>query len=111
MPMIYYRRRVSTPEPDGSLWNNTTLSDFHHMPPPQGPPVCRIPSPLPEQMEQDKEAVSIDYDETPPVSRDVLIKNHLRRWVAVKKKWKDQAIKNESRYGGSKHILQAIYTK
>lgn len=50
-------------------------------------------------------------DEKPPVPRDVLIRNHLQRWVDVKKKWIQTAIKNEDRYQLSTQMLQAIYNK
>lgn len=50
-------------------------------------------------------------EDKPPVAREVLIRNHLRRWVTIKKKWIQTAVKNEERYGMSKHILQTIYNK
>lgn len=50
-------------------------------------------------------------DECTPVAKDVLIRNHLQRWVNIKKKWIATAVKNESRYNMAKQILEAIYNK
>lgn len=70
----------------------------------------RIPSPTPEQKEQSRE-ININSDENPPVAREVLIRNHIRRWGAIKKKWIDTAKRNEQRYNMSKQILDGIYAK
>jgi len=110
-PQVIVKRRMSTPEPDSNLWNGSTLSDITRLPPPAETFKSRIPSPLPEQLNQNKDDINLNYDEKPAVPRDVLIRNHLQRWVNVKKRWIATAQKNEDRYNRSTQILQAIYNK
>jgi len=110
-PQVIIKRRMSTPEPDSNLWNGNNVTEINRLPPPAETFRTRVPSPLPEQKNQDKNEINLNYDEKPPVPRDVLIRNHLQRWVNVKKKWISTAQKNEDRYTRSTQILQAIYNK
>ncbi|KAK4874849.1 hypothetical protein RN001_014209 [Aquatica leii] len=109
-PQIVVKRRLSSPEPDNS-WTGNNLTEIMRLPRPTDYSENRIPSPLPAQMNQDKNEINLNYDEKPPVPRDVLIRNHLQRWVGVKRKWIETAQKNEERYVRSMQILQAIYNK
>ncbi|KAJ8949328.1 hypothetical protein NQ314_008248 [Rhamnusium bicolor] len=104
------KRRVSSPEPDNSLWNENSISGVTRLPPPTRPFDTRIPSPIPEQA-QNKDNINLNYDECPVVEKNELICGHLQRWVKVKKKWIATAAKNEERYTRSTHVLQAIYNK
>ncbi|XP_044252854.1 protein lin-37 homolog [Tribolium madens] len=110
-PQSIVKRRLSSPEPNEFNWNSSMMTDLHRLPPPMGPVISRIPSPLPEQKEQNKDNINLNYDECPPVPKDILIRNHLQRWVKVKKKWIETAVKNEERYHMSTQILQTIYNK
>ncbi|KAF5289792.1 hypothetical protein FQA39_LY03709 [Lamprigera yunnana] len=109
-PQVVVKRRISSPEPD-NLFINNNLTEILRLPCPNEPYESRIPSPLPAQLTQDKNEINLNYDEKPPVSRDTLIRNHLQRWVNVKRKWIQNAQKNEDRYCRSMQILQAIYNK
>jgi len=104
------KRRVSSPEPDLVSWSDSTV-DVKKLPPPSKPFVTRIPSPLPEQMTQDKDNINLNYDECPPVEKNTLIKDHLQRWVKVKKRWIKTVVHNEDRYLRSFNLLQTIYNK
>lgn len=110
-PQVIVKRRMSSPESDMGLWNGSTLSEVTRLPVPNKPFITRIPSPLPEQANKSKQEINFNYDEKPPVPKDALIRNHLQRWVNVKKKWVSMAQKNEERYAKSTQILQAIYNK
>lgn len=57
------------------------------------------------------ELIEFLQEECPPVEKNTLIRNHIHRWVQVKKKWIKTAAKNEERYSKSTTILQAIYNK
>ncbi|XP_025832322.1 protein lin-37 homolog [Agrilus planipennis] len=112
-PQVVVKRRYSSPEPDSHLhlWNGHDIRDITVLPKPLTPFTSRVPSPLPEQKNQDKAEVNLNYNEKPPLSKDTLIRNHLQRWVNVKKKWIGTALKNEDRYKESMKILQTIYNK
>ncbi|KAF5295162.1 hypothetical protein FQR65_LT10550 [Abscondita terminalis] len=109
-PQVVIKRRLSSPEPENS-WMSNNLTEITRLPRPNESHANRIPSPLPAQKNQDKNEINLNYDEKPPVPRDVLIRNHLQRWVNVKRKWIETAQKNEDRYFNSMQILQAIYNK
>ncbi|XP_022916342.1 protein lin-37 homolog [Onthophagus taurus] len=109
-PQLVIKRRNSSPEPDNSYWMNNNITDVTRLPHPSKPFITRIPSPDPEY-QQNKETINLNYEESPPVAKDVLIRNHLQRWVNIKKKWIKTAIENEDRYTVSKQILQRIYNK
>ncbi|XP_060522050.1 protein lin-37 homolog [Cylas formicarius] len=109
-PQPIIKRRVSSPEPDGAATWNGDAVDVSRLPPPSRPFQARIPSPLPEQ-EQIKERVDLNYDESPPIDKDVLMKGHLQRWVKVKRKWFEAAQENDERYAHSFSVLQSIYNK
>ncbi|XP_050309375.1 protein lin-37 homolog [Anthonomus grandis grandis] len=111
-PQRLIKRRSSSPEPDNNnSWNNSTLVDVKRLPPPSRPFETRIPSPLPEQLAQSKDNINLDYTECPPVDKNILIRNHLQRWVKVKQKWKETSAKNEERYDISFEVLESIYDK
>ncbi|KAF7278764.1 myb-interacting protein 40 [Rhynchophorus ferrugineus] len=109
-PQRIIKRRLSSPEPENSSWSESAI-DVKRLPPPLKAFETRIPSLLPEQLEQCKDNINLNYEESPPVDKNTLIRNHLQRWVKVKKKWIESAIKNEERYSNSFHILQKIYNK
>ncbi|CAH1115926.1 unnamed protein product [Phaedon cochleariae] len=113
------KRRLSSPEPATSpisvkdnSWNENenTESEVNLLPPPVGILESRIPSPIPEQ-EQNKDNINLDYDESPPVDKNILMQMHMKRWVKVKAKWAETAAKNESRYSRSMETLNGIYNK
>ncbi|XP_065155605.1 protein lin-37 homolog isoform X2 [Atheta coriaria] len=104
------KRRLSSPEPE-SQWNNNLTSDLYRLPAPSKPFVTRIPTPTPEQLDKDKDAINLNYDENPPMSKQELLSSHLRRWGNIKRKWIMTAAKNEERYAQSRKILRTIYSK
>ncbi|XP_066257689.1 protein lin-37 homolog isoform X2 [Euwallacea similis] len=103
-------RRTSSPEPENS-WDESEVVDVRRLPPPSKAFETRIPSPLPEQLEQSKNNINLDYEECPPTDKNTLIRNHLQRWVKVKKKWIEASAKNEERFESSFKTLQTIYNK
>ncbi|ENN76563.1 protein lin-37 homolog [Dendroctonus ponderosae] len=109
-PQRIIKRRNSSPEPTDSTWDSSGV-DVKRLPPPSIPFETRVPSPLPEQLLQSKDNINLNYDECPPVDKNILIRNHLQRWVKVKKKWIAAAENNEERYAYSFNILQNIYNK
>lgn len=89
-----------------------TSGDVYRLPPPQGPPICRAPSPTPEQREHQISELPINTEtQEPAMDKEELIRSHLKRWVSVKRKWIRAAALHEDRYSHSKQILQAIYNK
>lgn len=59
-----FRRRASTPDEfdfDSVNDHERYLREVNRLPPPTGPPVGRIPSPLPEQSSQRKEDINLNY--------------------------------------------------
>lgn len=89
-----------------------TSGDVYRLPPPQGPLICRAPSPTPEQREhQITELLANAETQEPAMDKEELIRSHLKRWVSVKRKWIRAAALHEDRYSHSKQILQAIYNK
>lgn len=108
-PQRVIKRRVSSPELDNS-WSESAV-DVKRLPPASRSFETRIPSPLPEQLAQDKNNINLNYDECPPVDKNTLIRDHLQRWVKVKKKWIETSAKNEERYQRSLNVLQTIYNK
>lgn len=59
--ILFCRRRLSTPELDPIMWNGNSIPEVHRLPPPSSPFVTRIPSPLPEQLNQNKEEINLNY--------------------------------------------------
>ncbi|XP_030764115.1 protein lin-37 homolog [Sitophilus oryzae] len=108
-PQKVIKRRLSSPEPDNT-WNGSTI-DVRKLPPPTKSSIIRIPSPIPEQKERSKDNINLNYEEVSPADKNTLIRNHLQRWVKIKKKWIESAVKNEERYSKSFHVLQSIYNK
>lgn len=60
-PQLIVKRRMSSPEPNDLGWNSNMISDIHRLPPPVGPMVSRVPSPLPDQLEQNKDNINLNY--------------------------------------------------
>ncbi|KYN27389.1 Protein lin-37 like protein [Trachymyrmex cornetzi] len=87
------------------------LSDVHYLPPPlpreEAIPRNRIPSPILEE----KDDLNLDYEGQILKTREQLMKDHIERWNAIRKKWHQQAHKNEQRYLQSATILGTIFTK
>ncbi|KAB0793477.1 hypothetical protein PPYR_13099 [Photinus pyralis] len=112
-PQVIVKRRLSSPEPDSNTWSNN-FTEINRLPRPSEGFRTRIPSPLPAQLgrsKDDVDKINFNYEDKSPLSRDILIPTHLRRWRSVKKKWISTAQKNESRYEKSMQILQTIYNK
>ncbi|KAL6265010.1 hypothetical protein P5V15_005102 [Pogonomyrmex californicus] len=87
------------------------INDVHYLPPPlpreEAIPRNRVPSPI----LGDKDDLNLDYDGQILKSREELMKDHIVRWNAIRKKWHKQAHKNEQRYLQSANILGTIFTK
>ncbi|XP_014478182.1 PREDICTED: protein lin-37 homolog [Dinoponera quadriceps] len=90
---------------------NGELSDVHYLPPPlpceEAIPKNRIPSPIVGE----KDELNLDYDGHTLKSRETLMKEHTARWNAIRKKWHQQAHKNELRFIESANILSTIFKK
>lgn len=90
---------------------NGELNDVHYLPTPlpreEAIPRNRIPSPI----LGDKDDLNLDYEGQTLKSREQLMKEHTTRWNAIRKKWHQQAHKNEQRYIQSATILGTIFTK
>lgn len=110
VPGVTIKRRSSlSPDRFHSVWNGERVREIFALPPPTAAPVCRVPLyPEPQDV---VERIDLDYERNPPVPRQQLIKDHLERWTAVKRKWIQQANKNEDRFQPSFEILQTIYNK
>ncbi|XP_015586309.1 protein lin-37 homolog isoform X2 [Cephus cinctus] len=70
-------------------------------------PKNRIPSPIPGS----KEELNLDYEGQTLKSRETLLRDHIPHWIAVRKKWHQQAHKNEQRFAQSANILGTIYRR
>ncbi|KAJ8923313.1 hypothetical protein NQ315_001871 [Exocentrus adspersus] len=81
-PQMIIKRRVSSPEPENSSWNENSISDVTRLPPPTRIFTTRIPSPTPEQV-QNKDNINLNYDDCPVVEKNELISGHLQRWVKI----------------------------
>ncbi|KAK5640752.1 hypothetical protein RI129_009299 [Pyrocoelia pectoralis] len=113
-PQVIVKRRLSSPEPDNNSWSNNNLTEITRLPRPSDESNLRIPSPIPMQLNRSRDEVdkiNFNYDDKSPLSRDILIPTHLRRWRCIKKKWISTAQKNELRYHKSMQILHTIYNK
>ncbi|KAL1488611.1 hypothetical protein ABEB36_014414 [Hypothenemus hampei] len=110
-PQKLIKRRTSSPEPGYSVrWSDSAVN-VKRLPPPSNEFDTRVPSPLPDQLSQNKSNINLNYEEHPPVDKDILVRNHLQRWAKVKKQWMEMAAKNEQRYADSFRILETIYNK
>ncbi|XP_033208404.1 protein lin-37 homolog isoform X2 [Belonocnema kinseyi] len=70
-------------------------------------PKNRIPSPIPTEREE----LNLDYDGQTLKSKEELWKQHKQHWSALRKKWHQQAHKNEARFAKSANILGTIFKK
>ncbi|KAG9433075.1 protein lin-37 [Apis mellifera carnica] len=70
-------------------------------------PRNRIPSPI----IREKEELNLDYDGQTLKSREMLLREHRVHWNAVRKKWYQQAYKNEQRFTQSANILNTIFKR
>ncbi|XP_070169811.1 protein lin-37 homolog isoform X2 [Polyergus mexicanus] len=90
---------------------NGELNDVHYLPTPlpreEAIPRNRIPSPI----FGEKDDLNLDYEGQTLKSREQLMKEHTIRWNTIRKKWHQQAHKNEQRYIQSATILSTIFTK
>ncbi|XP_035735511.1 protein lin-37 homolog isoform X2 [Vespa mandarinia] len=90
---------------------NGEIRDVHYLPPPlpceEAMPRNRIPSPIIPETEE----LKLDYDGQSLKSREVLLREHRVHWNAVRKKWHQQAHKNEQRYAQGQHILSTIFKR
>lgn len=90
---------------------NGEIRDVYYLPTPlpceEAMPRNRIPSPIMSE----KEELKLDYDGQSLKSREVLLKEHRVHWNAVRKKWHQQAHKNEQRYAQSASILSTIFKR
>ncbi|EFN81197.1 Protein lin-37-like protein [Harpegnathos saltator] len=90
---------------------NGELNDVHYLPLPlpceEAIPKNRIPSPVLGE----KEELNLDYDGHTLKSRETLMKEHTARWNTIRKKWHQQAHKNELRFIESANILSTIFKK
>ncbi|EZA49188.1 Lin-37-like protein [Ooceraea biroi] len=90
---------------------NGEINDVHYLPSPlprvEAIPRNRIPSPILGA----KDDLNLDYEGQTLKSREQLVKEHSTRWNAIRKKWHQQAHKNERRYIQSATILSTIFTK
>lgn len=93
------------------IGSNGEINDVHYLPPPlpceEAMPKNRIPSPVLGE----KDNLNLDYDGQTLKSRETLMKEHNVRWNAIRKKWHQQAHKNEQRFVESANILSTIFKK
>ncbi|XP_011506466.1 PREDICTED: protein lin-37 homolog [Ceratosolen solmsi marchali] len=112
--------KARSPSPDiisefnsvGNMFDtNGEIRDINSLPPPlpseEALPRNRIPSPI----IIDKEKLDLDYEGQTLKSRELLMKEHREHWVAVRKKWHQQAHKNEQRFSESATILSTIFKR
>lgn len=85
------------------------INEVHYLPPPlpseEEISRNRIPSPILEE----KDDLNLDYEGQILKSQEELLKEHSARWNAIRKKWHQQAQKNEQRYIQSATILNSIF--
>ncbi|XP_017752317.1 PREDICTED: protein lin-37 homolog [Eufriesea mexicana] len=93
------------------LDSNGEVRDVYYLPPPlpceEAIPRNRIPSPI----NRDKEELNLDYDGQTLKSRETLLREHRIHWNTVRKKWHQQAYKNEQRFTQSGNILNTIFKR
>ncbi|XP_003698705.1 protein lin-37 homolog [Apis florea] len=93
------------------LDSNGEVRDVYYLPPPlpceEAMPRNRIPSPI----IREKEELNLDYDGQTLKSREMLLREHRIHWNAVRKKWYQQAYKNEQRFTQSANILNTIFKR
>ncbi|XP_057320607.1 protein lin-37 homolog [Microplitis mediator] len=112
--------KVRTPSPeivdevhtDNNLEDsNGELRDVFNLPLPKPAeeafPRNRIPSPSP----QPKEKLDLNYEGKTLKSKETLMKSHRLHWNSVRRKWHQQAQKNEKRFQKSANILETIFKR
>ncbi|XP_048512234.1 protein lin-37 homolog isoform X2 [Athalia rosae] len=91
--------------------SDNELQDVYKLPAPllreEAWPRHRVPSPiiLP------KEELNLEYEGQNLRTREALMRDHVRHWTEVRKKWHQQAHKNEQRFEQSANILGAMYRR
>lgn len=70
-------------------------------------PRNRVPSPI----TLPKEELNLDYEGQTLRSRDTLMRDHISHWTAVRKKWHQQAHKNEHRFEHSANVLGTMFRR
>ncbi|XP_001604648.1 protein lin-37 homolog [Nasonia vitripennis] len=90
---------------------NGEIKDVSSLPPPlpseEAFPRNRIPSPITVESEK----LNLDYEGQTLKSREALMKEHREHWGAVRRKWHQQAHKNEQRFTESANILSTIFKR
>ncbi|KAL0133333.1 hypothetical protein PUN28_000822 [Cardiocondyla obscurior] len=96
---------------DNIVGTDGEISDVHYLPPPlpreEAIPKNRVPSPV----VGDKDDLNLDYEGQTLKTQEQLMKDHIKRWNAIRKKWHQQAHKNEQRYAQSASVLGTIFSK
>jgi len=112
------RGRSPTPEPEeGSDGGEEGEGGVvFRLPRPAPPPTTnaspRLPPPMQGSSAASQELDTLDLEQAdsgPPPA--VLLSNHLDRWLAVRKAWKQAAHQNEERYQKSLTILKEMFEK
>lgn len=95
------------------LWVGGSSGDVWRLPPPAAlsANTTRAPSPTIEQRTTNVANLADIVEGQGAMTKEELIRAHLKRWVGVKRKWTHTAALHEERFAHSKQILQAIYNK
>ncbi|XP_066595138.1 protein lin-37 homolog [Prorops nasuta] len=93
------------------LNSNGEICDIYYLPPPlpceEAMPRNRIPSPILIE----KEELNLDYEGQLLKPKETLLRDHRLHWTNVRKKWHQQAHKNEQRFAQSGNILSTMFKK
>ncbi|XP_012274871.1 protein lin-37 homolog [Orussus abietinus] len=96
---------------DDLVDTNGELRDIHSLPLPlpcdEALPRNRIPLSVPPTRDE----LKLDSEGQTLRSRDSLLKDHIKRWLNVRKTWHRQAHKNEKRFVQSANILSTIFRR
>jgi len=96
---------------DNMFDDNGDIKEINSLPLPmpaeEAFPRNRIPSPIPVE----KEELDLDYEGKVLKSKEVLLREHRLHWSATRRKWHQQAHKNESRFAESATILSTIFKR
>lgn len=92
-------------EENGSPTNSVSdVEDVYQLPPPSGPPVCRIPSPEPRNLQG---ITSATFEMG--ISKAQLLAEHMERWGKIRGKWLAASQVNEARYAESGKVLSEMF--